>query len=159
MLYWNTYPYYSDPYYATIPALILSQHPLFPAAPPSHFTPYASLPPPTLYDSFTFKMSSFLQDLDSSYTPSVTADSVAACRTRTKGKKTSAIWAYNCEPLDHENQKLLYCAYYDIDDKPHGANNASSMTKHIRRQHKTVIIEKGFKKSCDSNSNGFTAKL
>jgi hypothetical protein len=94
-------------------------------------------------------MSSFLQDADSSYTPSVTADSVAASHTsmRTKGKKTSAVWAHTREPLEHEDEKLLYCTYCDIDDKPHGANNASSMTKHIRSQHKTVIIEKGMSKN------------
>ena len=77
-------------------------------------------------------MSSFIQDAESSYTPSVMADSVAASYTRTKGKKTSAVWAHTREPLEHEDEKLLYCTYCDIDDKPHGANNASSMTKHIR---------------------------
>jgi len=61
-------------------------------------------------------MSSFLQDADSSYTPLVIAELVAASRTSTrkKGKKTSAIWAYTREPLEHEDQKLLYYSYYEI---------------------------------------------
>jgi hypothetical protein len=94
-------------------------------------------------------MSSFLQDADSSCTPSVTADLAAASctSTRKKGKKTSPIWAHTREPLEHEDQKLLYCTYCDINDKPHSADNASSITKHIRSQHKTVIIEVGLSKN------------
>jgi hypothetical protein len=81
-------------------------------------------------------MSSFLQDKDSSYTPSIIAELVAA----------SPIWAHTREPLEYENQELLYYSYYNIDDKPHGANNASSMTKHIQRKHPQVSIEKGLSK-------------
>jgi hypothetical protein len=93
-------------------------------------------------------MSSFLQDKDSSYTPSIIAELVAASRTsmRKKGKKSSPIWAHTREPLEYENQELLYYSYYNIDDKPHGANNASSMTKHIQRKHPQVSIEKGLSK-------------
>jgi len=57
------------------------------------------------------------------------------------------MWAHTRKPLEHEDQKLLYCTYCDINDKPHGANNASSITKHIRSQHKTVIIEVGLSKN------------
>ena len=94
-------------------------------------------------------MSSFLQEAVSSYTPSVTTESVAASRTsaQNKGKKTSAIWAHTREPLEHEDQELFYCSYCKLDDKPHGAKTASSMTKHIRSMHKTVIIEKGLSKN------------
>jgi hypothetical protein len=96
-------------------------------------------------------MSSFLQDADagSSCTPSVTAESAAASRTsaHNKGKKTSPVWAHTCEPLEHENQELLYCSYCELNDKPHGAKTASSMTKHIHSMHKTVIIELGVSKS------------
>jgi hypothetical protein len=92
-------------------------------------------------------MSSFLQDADSS----CAAESATASHTSTrkKGKKSSLIWAHTREPLKHEDQELLYCSYCDINDttKPHGSDNASSMTKHIRSQHKTVIIELGVSKS------------
>jgi hypothetical protein len=82
-------------------------------------------------------MSSFQ---DASRTPSVTAESVAASRTsaHSKGKKTSPVWAHTREPLEHEDQELLYCSYCELDDKPHGAKTASSMSKHIRNIHKTV---------------------
>ena len=92
-------------------------------------------------------MSSFLQDADSS----CAAESATASHTSTrkKGKKSSLIWVHTREPLKHEDQELLYCSYCDINDttKPHGSDNASSMTKHIRSQHKTVIIELGVSKS------------
>ena len=94
-------------------------------------------------------MSSFLQEAVSSYTPSVTTESVAASRTsaQNKGKKTFAIWAHTHEPLEHKDQELFYCSYCKLDNKPHGAKTASSMTKHIRSMHKTVIIEKGLSKN------------
>src|SRR5271167_4437250 len=94
-------------------------------------------------------MSSFLQDADSSCTPSVIVESAAASRTSThkKGKKTSPVWAHTREPLEHEDQELLYCSYCELDDKPHGAKTASSMSKHIRSIHKTVIIEQGLSKN------------
>src|SRR5271155_2913920 len=93
-------------------------------------------------------MSSFLQDAGSC-TPSVIAESAAASRTsaHNKGKKTSPVWAHTREPLEHEDQKLLYCSYCELNDKPHGAKTASSMTKHICSMHKTVIIEKGLSKN------------
>lgn len=93
-------------------------------------------------------MSSFFQDKDSSYTPSIIAESVAASRTSIckKGKKSSPIWAYTRKPLECENQELLYYSYYNIDDKPHGANNASFITKYIQRKHSQVSIEKGLSK-------------
>ena len=94
-------------------------------------------------------MSSFLQDADSSYTPLVVAESIVVSRTSAynKGKKTSPIWAYTREPLEHEDQELLYCSYCELDDKPHSAKTASSMTKHIHSLHKIVIIEKGLSKN------------
>ncbi len=75
-------------------------------------------------------MSSFLQDADSSRTPSVTVES-AASRTsvHNKGKKTSPVWAHTREPLEHKDQELLYCSYYELNDKPHGAKTASSISK------------------------------
>ena len=94
-------------------------------------------------------MPSFLQDADSSRTPSVTVESAAASRTsaHNKGKKTSTIWAHTREPLEYEDQELLYCSYCELDNKPHGAKSASSMTKHIRSIHKTVQIEKVLSKN------------
>ena len=94
-------------------------------------------------------MSSFLQDVGSSYTPLVIVELVVASRISAynKGKKTSPIWAYTHEPLEHEDQELLYCSYCELDDKPHGAKTASSMTKHIHSLHKIVIIEKGLSKN------------
>jgi hypothetical protein len=88
-------------------------------------------------------MSSFLQDVDSSYTPSVTAELVAASRTSAynKGKKTSSIWAHTREPLEHENQEFFYCSYCELDNKPHGAKTTSSIGKHIQAKYKMVIIE------------------
>jgi hypothetical protein len=94
-------------------------------------------------------MSSFLQDADSFCTPSVMAESVAASRTsaHNKGKKTSSIWAHTREPLEHENQEFFYCSYCELDNKPHGAKTASSIGKHIRAKHKTVVIEQGLSKN------------
>ena len=96
-------------------------------------------------------MSSFLQDAGSSCTPSVTAESAAAAASRTsahnKGKKTSPVWAHTREPLEHEDQELLYCSYCKLDDKPHSAKTASSMTKHIQSIYKIVIIEQGLSKN------------
>ena len=53
-------------------------------------------------------MSSFIQDAESSYTPLVTVDSVAASRmsTHKKGRKTFTIWNHTREPLEHEDQDL-----------------------------------------------------
>ena len=93
-------------------------------------------------------MSSFLQDAGSSYTPSVTAESAAShTSAHNKGKKTSPVWAHTREPLEHEDQELLYCSYCELNNKPHSAKTASSMTKHIHSMHKTVIIELGVSKS------------
>jgi hypothetical protein len=77
------------------------------------------------------------------------AESAATSRTsiRKKGKKSSPIWVHSREPLEHENQELLYCSYCHIDNNPHGANNASSITKHIQRKHPQIIIEKGLSKN------------
>jgi hypothetical protein len=88
-------------------------------------------------------MSSFIQDGESSCAPSTTAESTAASRTSThnKGKKSSNIWHHTRDPLEYEDQELSYCSYCEIDKKPHGAKNASSMTKHIQAKHKTVVIE------------------
>jgi hypothetical protein len=47
---------------------------------------------------------------------------------------------------EYEDEKLLYYTYCDIDDKPHSANNASSITNHICSQYKTIIIKKGLSK-------------
>src|SRR5437588_12981477 len=82
-------------------------------------------------------MSSFLQEAGSSNTPSVTTESVAASRTsaQNKGKKTSAIWAHTREPLEHEDQELFYYSYCKLDDKPHGAKTASSMSGVVRSWH------------------------
>jgi hypothetical protein len=94
-------------------------------------------------------MSSFLQDADSSRAPSVTTESATASRTSThnKGKKTSTIWTHTREPLEYEDQELLYCSYCELDNQPHGAKTASSMTKHIRSKHKAVQLEKVLTKS------------
>jgi hypothetical protein len=91
------------------------------------------------------KLSSFLQDGDSL----VIAELAATSRTTThnKGKKTSPIWAHTREPLEHEDQELSYCAYCEIDNKPHGTKTTSSISKHISSQHKTVIIEVGLSKN------------
>jgi hypothetical protein len=96
-------------------------------------------------------MSSFLeiQNAESSCTLLVVAESVAASRTSTynKGKKTSPVWAHTRGPLEHEDQELLYYVYCEIDDKPHGAKTASSISKHIKAIHKTVVIEVGLSKN------------
>ena len=88
-------------------------------------------------------------DRESSCAPLV-ADSVTTSHTSKKGKKSSLIWNYTCEPLEYENQELLYCVYCDLDDeeKPlYRADNALSMTKHIQRKHPHIEIEKGVSKN------------
>ena len=94
-------------------------------------------------------MPSFLQDADSSCTPSVTVESAAASRTsaHNKGKKTSTIWAYTREPLEYEDQELLYCSYYELDNKLYSAKSTSSITKHIYSIYKIVQIEKVLSKN------------
>ena len=94
-------------------------------------------------------MPSFLQDADSSCTPSVTAESAAASCTSAynKGKKTSTIWAHTREPLEYEDQELLYCSYCELDNKLYSAKSTSSMTKHIRSIYKIVQIEKVLSKN------------
>jgi hypothetical protein len=90
-----------------------------------------------------------MSDRESSCAPSV-ADSVTTSRTSKKGKKSSLIWNHTREPLEHENQELLYYIYCDLDDEEkllHGADNASSITKHIQRKHPYVEIEKGMSKN------------
>jgi len=93
---------------------------------------------------------SFLQEGESSCTPSVTAESTIASRSRKKGKKSSPIWAHTREPLPYEDQDLLYCSYCDLNNethKPYGIDNASAMTKHINRKHPHITIEKSVSKN------------
>jgi len=91
-------------------------------------------------------MSSFLQDAGSSCTPSESA--AASCTSaHNKGKKSSPVWAYTREPLDHEDQELFYYSYCELNNKPHSAKTASFITKHIYSIHKTVIIKKSLSKN------------
>ena len=90
-------------------------------------------------------MSSFLQDADSSY--AIESATTSHISTHKKGKKSSLIWAHTREPLEHEDQELLYCSYCELDDKLYSAKTTSSMTKHIYSLYKIVIIEKGLSKN------------
>ena len=99
---------------------------VFTSQPQTHFTG------PTHTSRST--MSSFIQDADSSCAP---LESIATSyiKGKKKGKKTSPIWAYTCKPLLHENQDFLYCFYCILDDlekKLYGADNSSSIIKHIK---------------------------
>jgi len=94
-------------------------------------------------------MSSFIQDANSSCAP-LESTATSYTKGKKKGKKTSPIWAYTREPLPHENQDFLYYSYCILDDlkkKPHGADNSSSITKHIKAMHPHINLKASVSKN------------
>lgn len=92
---------------------------------------------------------SFLQDTESSLAPSVTHESVTTSQTDKKTQKSSPVWTHTRQPLEGEDPSLLYCSYCELADNltPYGANTSSAMTKHIRRKHPHIVIEKSVSKN------------
>src|SRR6266536_1398429 len=92
---------------------------------------------------------SFLQEADSSLALLITVES-STSHSRKKGKKSSPVWAYTRQPLEHENQDFLYYSYCDVNDiiyKPYGSDSSSAMTKHINRKHPHITIKKSVSKN------------
>jgi hypothetical protein len=89
------------------------------------------------------KMSSLLEP-DFSLTLSETAES-----STDHSKKYSLVWKHTCRPNPNENPALLYCIHCKLDSTPlpYGTHAAENMSKHIKRHHKEVVLEKALSKN------------
>jgi hypothetical protein len=94
---------------------------------------------------------SFSLEADSSVAPSITPESTTTSQARTKGKKTSPVWAHTRMPLEDEDPDLLYCSYCEHGPAairaPYGSESSSAMTKHINRYHPLITIKKPIAKT------------
>jgi hypothetical protein len=83
-------------------------------------------------------MSSLLE-VDSSFPLSDIVDS-----TMDHSKRRAPIWKYSRRPNQNENTTLLYCMHCElgVTPLPYGTNLARNLTKHIKRHHKEITLEK-----------------
>jgi hypothetical protein len=88
-------------------------------------------------------MSSLLEP-DFSLTPSETAESSID-----HSKRFAPVWKHTRRPNPDEDQALLYCKYCQLDSipPPYGSMSSGNMTKHIKRHHKEVSLEKSLSKN------------
>lgn len=83
-------------------------------------------------------MSSLLE-VDSSFPLSDTVDS-----TTDHSKRRAPVWKHSRRPNQNENSALLYCIHCELDatPPPYGTDLAGNLTKHIKRHHKGITLEK-----------------
>jgi hypothetical protein len=89
---------------------------------------------------YILKISSLLKP-DFSLTPSEIIESTSA---NLHSKKTTPIWKHSRRPKENENQTLLYYFHCKLDSEtpPYGTSLAGNLTKHIKKRHPTITIEK-----------------
>jgi hypothetical protein len=90
-------------------------------------------------------MSSLLEP-DFSLAPSETVELISA---NLHSKKIAPIWKHSRRPRKDENQTFLYCFHCKLDSEtpPYGTSLAGNLTKHIKRKHPTITIEKTLSKN------------
>jgi hypothetical protein len=88
-------------------------------------------------------MSSLLE-VDSSFPPLDIADSTTA-----HSKRRALVWKHSRRLNQNENLTLLYCMHCELDamPPPYSTNLARNLTKHIKRHHKGITLEKALSKN------------